>query len=128
MPITGLDHVQVAAPRTPGVEDTARAFYGALLGLEELEKPPALKPKGGVWFSLGKGELHVGLEDPFSPARKAHPALLVYGLDDLRAGIEAAGYATVDGEEIPGARRFYVHDPFGNRLELMERDELETVP
>jgi catechol 2,3-dioxygenase-like lactoylglutathione lyase family enzyme len=128
LPIIGLDHVQVAAPRTPGVEDQARAFYRDLLGLTELDKPPALKPKGGVWFALGRGELHVGLEDPFSPARKAHPALLVYGLDDLRAHIEAAGYAATDGEEIPGARRFYVHDPFGNRLELMEREELETVP
>ena len=119
--VTGLDHVQVAAPRRPGVEEEARAFYSGLLGLSELEKPAALKPKGGVWFTLGQGELHIGLEDDFKPARKAHPALVVAGLDELRARLEAAGCPTTDGEEIPGARRFYVHDPFGNRLELLER-------
>src|SRR5262249_36627339 len=117
MAVLGLDHVQVAAPRVPGVEETARAYYGDLLGLRELEKPDSLKPKGGVWFSLGAGELHIGLEDDFRPAHKAHPALLVAGLDQLRTTLEGAGYATADGEEIPGARRFYVHDPFGNRLE-----------
>ena len=121
MAVLGLDHVQVAAPRVPGVEETARAFYGGLLGLWELEKPDALKPKGGVWFSLGAGELHVGLEDDFRPARKAHPALLVDGLDQLRARLEAAGCATAPGEDLPGALRFYVHDPFGNRIELVER-------
>jgi catechol 2,3-dioxygenase-like lactoylglutathione lyase family enzyme len=121
MPVLGLDHVQVAAPHIPEVEEMARAFYGGLLGLRELEKPDSLKPKGGVWFSLGNGELHIGLEDDFRPTRKAHPALLVEGLDKLRATLEAAGYTTAEGEEIPGVTRFYVHDPFGNRLELVER-------
>ena len=121
MSVLGLDHVQVAAPRGPGVEEEARAFYSSLLGLRELEKPGVLKPKRGVWFSLGAGELHVGLEGDFRPARKAHPALLVEGLDRLRAALEVAGYETISGEEIPGARRFYVHDPFGNRIELVER-------
>ena len=116
-----MDHVQVAAPRSAGVEEEARAFYGGLLGLQEIEKPDTLKPKGGVWFSLGRGELHVGLEDDFKPARKAHPALLVDDLDGLRGRIEAAGCETSEAEEIPGVRRFYVHDPFGNRIELTER-------
>jgi catechol 2,3-dioxygenase-like lactoylglutathione lyase family enzyme len=124
MSVLGLDHVQVAAPREPGVEERARAFYGALLGLAEIEKPEALRPRGGVWFSLGRGELHVGLEDDFRPARKAHPALAVVGLDELRARLEAAGHATSGAEEIPGTRRFYVSDPFGNRLELIERMEV----
>jgi catechol 2,3-dioxygenase-like lactoylglutathione lyase family enzyme len=121
VPVVGLDHVQVAAPRKPGVEDEARAFYGGLLGLAELEKPDSLKPKGGAWFALGHGELHIGLEDDFRPARKAHPALAVDRLDELRAKLEAAGWPTTDGEEIPGARRFYVHDPFGNRLEMVQK-------
>jgi catechol 2,3-dioxygenase-like lactoylglutathione lyase family enzyme len=119
--VLGLDHMQVAAPRTPGVEDKARVFYGGLLGLKELEKPGLLKSKGGVWFSLGQIELHVGLEDGFRPARKAHLALLVDGFDELRALLEAAGCATAEADDIPGARRFYVYDPFGNRLELMEK-------
>ena len=85
MPVVGLDHVQVAAPRTPDAEERARAFYGDLLGLRELEKPDVLKPKGGVWFSLGAGELHIGIDEPFAPARKAHPGFLVSDLKGLRA-------------------------------------------
>jgi catechol 2,3-dioxygenase-like lactoylglutathione lyase family enzyme len=120
MSITGLDHVQIAAPREDGVEERARAFYSGLLGLREIEKPEALKPRGGVWFSLGQGQLHVGLEEPFAPARKAHPALLVEGLDQLRERLSSAGVPIAEAEEIPGVRRFYVADPFGNRIELME--------
>ncbi|MEO8288015.1 MAG: VOC family protein [Chloroflexota bacterium] len=123
MTVLGLDHVQVAAPRTPGVEERARAFYSGVLGLRELEKPEALRPRGGVWFSLGVGELHVGLEDDFRPARKAHPAFVVDDLDALRARCEDAGYGTSEDVAIPGVRRFHVHDPFGNRLELVEKQE-----
>ena len=121
MPITGIDHVQVAAPRTPDAEERARAFYGGLLGLREIEKPDVLKARGGVWFSLGQGELHVGLEEPFAPARKAHPALLVLDLLAMRASLQAAGVPISEAEPIPGVSRFYVHDPFGNRIELLER-------
>ena len=121
MAVVGLDHVQVAAPRSEGVEEEARAFYGGLLRLREIEKPDALKPKGGVWFSLGSGELHVGLEDDFRPARKAHPAFAVDDLDGLRMRVEAVGCETSEAEEIPGVRRFYVNDPFGNRIELLEK-------
>jgi catechol 2,3-dioxygenase-like lactoylglutathione lyase family enzyme len=109
-----IDHVQVAAP--PGCEEEARAFYGGLLGLAELEKPPALRPRGGVWFALGEGQqLHVGVEQEFVPARKAHPAFAVDDLDALAARI---GDVTWD-EELPGVRRFYAADPFGNRLEFL---------
>jgi catechol 2,3-dioxygenase-like lactoylglutathione lyase family enzyme len=104
-----------------GVEDEARAFYGGLLGMAEIEKPDVLKPNGGVWFSAGKGELHVGIEEPFSPARKAHPAFYVRDLASLRAALEAANVPTAEAEVIPGVTRFYVYDPFGNRIELMER-------
>lgn len=121
MPIVGLDHIQVAAPRTPDAEEIARAFYGELLGLQEIEKPDSLKPKGGVWFSTGAGQLHVGIEEPFSPARKAHPAFIVRDLSSLRGALEAADVPTSEAEVIPGVNRFYVHDPFGNRIELMER-------
>ncbi|HKP54701.1 MAG TPA: VOC family protein [Chloroflexia bacterium] len=121
MPIIGLDHVQVAAPRTPDAEEQTRTFYGGLLGLQEIEKPEILKKNGGVWFSLGAGELHVGIEDQFSPARKAHPAFLVNDLTSLRTMLETAGVPTSEAEPIPGVSRFYAHDPFGNRLELMER-------
>lgn len=115
-----LDHVQVAAPR--GCEEDARRFYGALLGLEELEKPEALRSRGGVWFRVGAQELHVGVEEPFTPATKAHPAIRVADLDGLRMRLEAAGAPIVDDDgTIPGARRFYTADPFGNRLELVVR-------
>ena len=120
--VTGLHHVQVAAP--PGCEDGARQFYGALLGLAELEKPPLLAGRGGCWFALGGNELHVGVEDPFQPASKAHPALAVEStaaLDALAAALESAGIGVrwADDAEIPGQRRFHVNDPWGNRLELV---------
>jgi catechol 2,3-dioxygenase-like lactoylglutathione lyase family enzyme len=116
-----LDHVQVAAP--PGREDDARGFYGALLGLEEFEKPPALRLRGGVWSSVCDQELHVGVEDPFTPATKAHPALRVAGLDALRTRLEDAGDTVVEDDgTIPGVRSFCTTDPFGNRIELLERE------
>ena len=121
MPVTGIDHVQVAAPRTADAEELARAFYGGLLGLREIEKPDLLKSKGGVWFSTGTGELHVGLEDTFTPARKAHPGFLVSDLAALRAELEALGVPITEAEPLEGVLRFHVHDPFGNRIELLER-------
>jgi catechol 2,3-dioxygenase-like lactoylglutathione lyase family enzyme len=109
-----LDHVQIAGP--PGCEAVARAFYGGALGLEEIEKPEPLRARGGVWFRLGGGqELHVGVDDAFAPARKAHPAFAVDDLDAL-----AARLADVTWDDaLPGVRRFYASDPFGNRLEFL---------
>ena len=102
--IAGVDHVQIAAP--PGAEPAARTFYGDLLGLRELPKPERLRPRGGAWFAVGDEQLHVGIEEPFAPARKAHPA--------LAERLDAAGHEVAwDGP------RFYVADPFGNRLELI---------
>ena len=120
--VTGLHHVQVAAP--PGCEPDARAFYGGLLGLPEIDKPLLLALRGGCWFSLGDGELHVGVEDPFRPAAKAHPALRVGSVADLEemaAALSRQGtrITWADDAEIPGQRRFYVNDPWGNRLELV---------
>ena len=118
MTITGIDHVQVAAP--PGCEDRARAFYGGLLELPEIAKPEALSARGGCWFRAGAQELHVGVEDPFSPARKAQPGRVAAGLDELAARLAAAGIDVAWDDAIPGARRFHAADPFGNRLEFRE--------
>jgi len=112
-----IDHVQVAAP--PCCESEARAFYGGVLGLEEVAKPVPLRARGGVWFRLPSGqELHVGVDEAFAPARKAHPAFAVDDLDALAARL---GDVTWD-DALPGVRRFYASDPFGNRLEFMQSD------
>jgi catechol 2,3-dioxygenase-like lactoylglutathione lyase family enzyme len=116
MTVTGIDHVQVAAPA--GCEAEARAFYGGLLGLEELPKPEALAARGGCWFKAGAQELHIGVEDPFTPARKAHPGLVVADLDALAARLTEAGIDVVWDEAIPSTKRFHAVDPFGNRLEF----------
>jgi catechol 2,3-dioxygenase-like lactoylglutathione lyase family enzyme len=113
-----LDHVQLAAP--PGSEGEARRFFGGLLGLEEIPKPESMRASGGVWFRLGEHELHIGIEDPFTPACKAHPGLRV-GADDLDPVADrlAAAGAPVDWDDrYPGVRRFYTADPFGNRIEI----------
>jgi catechol 2,3-dioxygenase-like lactoylglutathione lyase family enzyme len=117
--ITGVDHVQVAIPR--GAEDDARRFYGQLLGMTEVPKPAALARRGGCWFSSGAAVLHLGVEEPFAPARKAHPAFLVSDLGALQARLEAAGCeCTRSDGEIPGVQRFHTSDPFGNRIEFQQ--------
>jgi catechol 2,3-dioxygenase-like lactoylglutathione lyase family enzyme len=118
MTVTGIDHVQVAAPA--GCEAAARAFYGGLLGMEELPKPEALAARGGCWFAAGAQELHVGVEEPFAPARKAHPGLVVDDLDALAGRLAAQGIDVSWDEAIPGTKRFHIADPFGNRLELRQ--------
>lgn len=116
--ITGIHHIQLTAPR--GSEATAREFYGALLGMREIEKPPELKKRGGVWFEFNGQQLHIGVEDNPVPQKKAHPAFVVAELDALRARLENAGYETRADELFIGYKRFYVQDPFGNRIELVE--------
>jgi catechol 2,3-dioxygenase-like lactoylglutathione lyase family enzyme len=115
--VMGLDHVQLAAPA--GCEAAAREFYGTLLGLRELPKPAPLQGRGGVWFQVGAQALHIGVEQPFAPARKAHPALLVRNLDALAERLQAAGITVTWDTDLPGYRRFYASDPWGNRLELL---------
>jgi catechol 2,3-dioxygenase-like lactoylglutathione lyase family enzyme len=119
MPVTAIHHVQLAMPR--GEEANGRAFYGDLLGLAEIPKPPALNERGGLWFAIGALELHLGIEDDFRPAKKAHPGLLVDDLPSLVSRLEAAGYTTKPDHLLEGYGRAYVHDPFGNRIELLER-------
>ncbi len=123
MDVIGLDHVQLAAPR--GCEDDARRFFGELLGLSEIEKPPTLRARGGVWFSVGSQQLHVGVQEPFSPATKAHPALRVAAgrLEVIARRLSDAGVVVTWDEALPAHRRFYAEDPWGNRIELLSSDE-----
>jgi len=115
--ITRIDHIQIAAPA--GCEEAAREFYGAILGLKEIEKPEALRPRGGCWFECGDQQLHVGVEKNFRPAKKAHPAFMVADFDRLRETLAKRGIVLMD-DSIPGTRRFYADDPWGNRLEFVE--------
>jgi len=113
-----LDHVQVSCP--PGGEEVARAFYCDGLGMAEVEKPELLKPRGGCWFKLGSAEIHVGIEQDFRPAKKAHPALAVDDLDALAEKLAGLGFpVTWDNETIPGRRRFHTADGHGNRVEIV---------
>ena len=117
--VLGVDHVQLAAPA--GCEDAARAFYGELLGMAELPKPEQLRASGGVWFAAGAQELHIGVEEPFAPARKAHPGLVVDDLDTLRARLADGGpRAARTTRRSRASRDSIVHDPFGNRLEVRQ--------
>jgi catechol 2,3-dioxygenase-like lactoylglutathione lyase family enzyme len=115
--------VQIAAPS--GCEAAARRFFGDLIGLQELEKPEALRARGGVWFALGEQQLHVGVETPFSPALKAHPAIRVSPaeLDALADRLIAAGIEVRRDDSLPGERRFYSQDPWGNRIEFLAADQ-----
>lgn len=124
MPITSLDHVQLAMP--VGGEDAARAFYRDLLGLPEVPKPAALAVRGGCWFERGSVKIHLGVEADFRPAKKAHPALVVTVLATLVDACRARGIAVTDAAPLDGWRRVHVHDPFGNRIELMERDPVSS--
>lgn len=122
MKILSIDHVQIAMPA--GEEGKARVFYTDLLGFTEIPKPPELAKRGGAWFQSGSVQLHLGVEAEFRPARKAHPAFLVEDLDPLIASLKAAGYETDTSQPpLDGYRRIHIFDPFGNRIELMEKVE-----
>lgn len=118
MAVVGLDHVQVAIP--VGGEDQARGFYAGLLGMTEVPKPANLSPSG-CWFIGGAVALHIGVDPDFRPAKKAHPAFLVDDLAGLRTRLETAGCVIRDDKPVEGYARFFSQDPFGNRIELMER-------
>jgi 8-oxo-dGTP pyrophosphatase MutT (NUDIX family) len=112
-----LDHMQLAIPAN--TEGQARAFWIGLIGLREVEKPPALKARGGAHFESGNLCVHVGIEAEFVPARKAHPALRVRDIDALALRLTDAGYQVRWSDEVPNTRRFHTDDPFGNRLEFV---------
>lgn len=115
-----IHHVQVAIPR--GGEDRARDFWAGLLGMVELDKPAELEARGGCWFRLGEAELHCGVEEPFAPARKAHPALEVEDLEGMAQRLASAGLEMVPDGLYPGRFRYYFDDPFGNRIEIIGGD------
>lgn len=119
MSVIGLDHLQLAIP--VGGEDRARAFYAGLLGFTEVPKPAVLAGRGGCWFESGAVRLHLGVETDFRPALKAHPAFLVDDLSGLIEQLRAAGVAVNEDKPLAGYERRFVADPFGNRVELMQR-------
>jgi predicted enzyme related to lactoylglutathione lyase len=120
MTVLSIDHVQIAMPA--GEEDKARAFYIKQLSFTEVPKPPDLAKRGGAWFKAGNVQLHLGVEAGFRPARKAHPAFVVDDLDSLIAKVQESGYETDTSQPaLDGYKRAHVFDPFGNRIELMEK-------
>jgi catechol 2,3-dioxygenase-like lactoylglutathione lyase family enzyme len=117
-PILRLHHVQLAAPR--GSEEALRHFYGKVLGMTEVPKPPVLAARGGAWFRCGAVELHLGIEEDFRPARKAHPGIVVADIDALVRRLGEHGLGVEWDDNFPGFRRCYVADPHGNRLEFLQ--------
>ena len=117
MLIVALNHVQLAMP--PGKEDAARRFYAELLDIPEIKKPLYLAKRGGCWFGSGALKVHLGVEEPFRPARKAHIAFKVDDVPALAARAKAGGYEVVQDSELPGHQRVFIFDPFGNRLEFL---------
>jgi catechol 2,3-dioxygenase-like lactoylglutathione lyase family enzyme len=118
MPILGLDHVQIAVP--VGSEERAREFYSGILGFTEIAKTAAMAERKSIWFAAGPVNLHLGLEPDFHPAKRAHPAFVVDGLDEIVAACDRLVLATKPDTSFHGFRRVHVFDPFGNRIELME--------
>jgi catechol 2,3-dioxygenase-like lactoylglutathione lyase family enzyme len=118
MSILSLDHVQLAIP--VGGEERARSFYVGILGLTEVEKPASMAGRSSIWFAAGPVNLHLGVEEDFHPAKRAHPALVVDTIDDIVAACKSAGLPTRADISFNDFRRVHVFDPFGNRLELME--------
>jgi catechol 2,3-dioxygenase-like lactoylglutathione lyase family enzyme len=112
-----IDHIQLAMP--VGEENRARAFYQDLLGMKEVQKPTELAKRGGCWFESGSVQIHLGVENDFRAAKKAHPALRCSDYSDLVQRLREAGVEVVEPNDIPGVRRCHVHDPFGNRIELI---------
>ncbi|MFJ3304841.1 VOC family protein [Streptomyces sp. NPDC086549] len=116
--LVAVDHVQLAAP--PGAEEALRAYYVDVLGMTEIPKPPVLAARGGRWFRAGAVQLHLGIEEDFRPARKAHPGLRVTDIEAYAARLAAKGAPVTWDDNLPGHRRFYSEDPVGNRLEFLE--------
>jgi catechol 2,3-dioxygenase-like lactoylglutathione lyase family enzyme len=118
MTLEAIDHVQLAMPASG--EDAARAFYGALLGLPETPKPADLAARGGCWFETGALKVHLGVETPFNPARKAHIAFRVDNVADLARRARENGFEVIADSNLPGHDRVFIFDPFGNRLEFLK--------
>jgi len=117
--VVALDHIQLAMPK--GQERLAEEFYCDLLGFQRVSKPSHLEQRGGCWFTANGVNLHLGVDPEFVPARKAHPGFVVTSLTNLKNRLTAAGIEIVLDTQISGFERFYANDPFGNRLEFLER-------
>ncbi|MFS0864074.1 VOC family protein [Fredinandcohnia sp. 179-A 10B2 NHS] len=113
-----IHHIQLAAPKDS--ENQFREFFQGVIGFEEIEKPEELKKRGGVWFQFGQYQIHIGIEEPFSPAKKAHPAFEVENIEQLKQHLRANNIPINEDDNLPGATRFYAFDPVGNRLEFLE--------
>ena len=123
--VIAVDHVQLAMPK--GEEQSARAFYAGVLGLEEIRKPANLAARGGVWFRCGGLQVHLGVEESFRPAKKAHPAFVVDDLAGFAKSLSGRGLSVQrDAEQVVGVVRLFTADPFGNRIELVQRHESTT--
>ncbi|MES3007296.1 MAG: VOC family protein [Pseudomonadota bacterium] len=118
MIVVALDHIQIAMPK--GGEQEAREFYQDILGVPEVQKPAGLSGRGGAWFESGQVKIHLGVDDEFRPAKKAHPALVVTDLDELIATLSRKGYVVTDDRNLSDVKRVFTHDPFGNRIELIQ--------
>lgn len=114
----GIDHIQLAAPK--GCEDQARHFFGDILGLKEIPKPENLRARGGCWFHCGNQEIHIGVEEDFKPAKKAHPGLIVSDIENLKMTLKQYQIEWKEEPPIDGRNRIHVTDPFGNRMEFLE--------
>ncbi len=113
-----IDHIQLAAPK--GSEEVANKFFGDILGFTKVEKPESLKKRGGVWFEFGHYQVHIGIEEPFKPSKKAHPAFEVENIENLKLHLSKNNVEFIEDDGLPGANRVYVNDPFGNRMEILE--------
>ncbi|MEO6694203.1 MAG: VOC family protein [Ignavibacteria bacterium] len=115
-----LDHIQICIPKEKEIE--ARKFYSKILGLKEIEKPDSLKSNGGLWYEIADIQLHIGVEDETGLSKK-HPAFEVQDLQSVKNYLIDAGVSIKDETEIPGISRFSFKDPFGNRIELLEKQK-----
>lgn len=113
-----IDHIQLAAPK--GSEEIARHFFRDILNFKEIDKPEALKKNGGIWFAFGNIQVHIGIEEPFSPSKKAHPAFEIENIEEIKIHLSNHHMKYIEDQLLPGANRIYIHDPFGNRIELIE--------
>lgn len=116
-----LDHIQIAIP--PGSEEACRSFYCGLLGWNEVSKPASLAGRGGLWLRTATFEVHLGVEQDFRPAKKAHPAFTLKKLDELATKLLEGGHSVVWDDLLPGKRRFFSYDNEGNRLEFIESSD-----
>lgn len=125
MKILSIDHIQLTMPE--GQEHLAREFYGELLGMPEVEKPKSLAGRGGVWFEGGGLKVHLGVDSEFVAAQKAHPGFKASNIDLLATELQSKGFQVAAGSALPGIKRIFTNDPFGNRVEFLQDVEADVT-